>query len=115
MGIRASPTCIMKIGEHSGARGWLVGRLNDNLGCMFTIMNHMRIGVGAHSLGLADRALQLARHHARERLQGRDASGTHRPIIEHADVRRMLSTMKALTHAARCLVYMTAATVNVAK
>ncbi len=114
MGIRASPTCVMALGEHAGARGWLIGRINDGLGCMFTIMNHMRIGVGVHSLGLADRALQLARLHARERLQGRDAAGAQRPIIEHTDVRRMLLTMKSLTHAARCLVYMAAATVDVA-
>jgi acyl-CoA dehydrogenase len=114
MGIRASPTCVMAIGEAAGAQGWLIGRLNDGLGCMFTIMNHMRIGVGVHSLGLADRALQLARQHARERLQGRDSTGAQRPIIEHADVRRMLLTMKSLTHAARCLVYTAAATVDVA-
>ncbi len=114
MGIRGSPTCVMAIGEHAGARGWLVGRLHEGLACMFTIMNHMRIGVGMHSLGLAERGLQLARQHARERLQGRDAGGAQRPIIEHADVRRMLLTMKALVHAARCLTYTAAATVDVA-
>jgi hypothetical protein len=77
-------------------------------------MNHMRIGVGMHSLGLAERSLQLARHHARERLQGRDASGSQRPIIEHADVRRMLLQMKSLVQAARCLTYTAAAIVDVA-
>ncbi len=114
MGIRASPTCVMALGEGPGARGWLIGRLHEGLGCMFTIMNHMRIGVGVHSLGLGERALQLARHHARERLQGRNASGNQRAIIEHADVRRMLMTMKVLVHAARCLTYTAAATVDVA-
>ena len=114
MGIRASPTCVMALGEQAGARGWLVGTLHEGLACMFTIMNHMRIGVGVHSLGLAERALQLARHHARERLQGRDSAGAQRPIIEHADVRRMLLMMKSLTHAARCLTYTAAATVDVA-
>ena len=113
MGIRASPTCVMAIGEHAGARGWLIGRLHEGLGCMFTIMNHMRIGVGMHSLGLSERALQLARHHAHERLQGRDAAGAQRPIIQHTDVRRMLLTMKALTHAVRCLPSTAAATVDV--
>ena len=115
MGIRASPTCVMAFGEHSGARGWLIGRLHDGLGCMFTIMNHLRLGVGLHSLGLAERALQLARAHARERLQGRNAAGAQRPIIEHADVRRMLLMMKSLTHAARGLAYTTAATLDVAQ
>jgi len=112
MGIKASPTCVMALGEHDGARGWLLGRLHEGLGCMFMIMNHMRLGVGLHSLGLAERALQLARSHARERLQGRDAMGAQRTIIEHADVRRMLLMMKSLTHAARCLTYTTAATLD---
>ena len=114
MGIRASPTCVMAIGERSGARGWLVGRRHEGLACMFTIMNHMRIGVGMHSLGLAERSYQLGRDHARERLQGRDANGAQRPIIEHTDVRRMLLMMKALVHAVRCLTYTAAATVDVA-
>jgi len=114
MGIRASPTCVMALGEHGGARGWLVGKLNDGLGCMFTMMNHMRLGVGLHSLGLAERSLQLARNYARERLQGRDVTGAQRPIIEHADVRRMLLMMKALTQAARGLAYTAAATLDVA-
>ena len=114
MGIRASPTCVMVLGEHGGARGWLIGRLHDGLGCMFTMMNHMRLGVGLHSLGLAERSLQLARDYARERRQGRDAAGAQRPIIEHADVRRMLLTMKALTQAARGLAYTAAATLDIA-
>lgn len=114
MGIRASPTCVMVLGENDGARGWLIGRLNDGLGCMFTMMNHMRLGVGLHSLGLAERSLQLARDYAHERLQGRDAAGAQRPIIEHADVRRMLLMMKSLTQAARGLAYVAAATLDVA-
>ena len=49
MGIRASPTCAMVFGENTGARGWLVGERHNGLGCMFTLMNHMRLGVGLHS------------------------------------------------------------------
>jgi 3-(methylsulfanyl)propanoyl-CoA dehydrogenase len=116
MGIRASPTCSMVMGEREGALGWLIGKRNEGLGCMFTMMNTMRLGVGIHSLGLAERALQLARTHAHERLQGRGPTGPGpRPIIEHADVRRMLLQMKALTQAARGLVYVTAATLDVAQ
>jgi 3-(methylthio)propanoyl-CoA dehydrogenase len=116
MGIRASPTCSMVLGEREGALGWLIGKRHEGLACMFTMMNTMRLGVGIHSLGLAERALQLARTHAHERLQGRGSTGTaQRPIIEHADVRRMLLQMKALTQAARGLVYMAAATLDVAQ
>jgi alkylation response protein AidB-like acyl-CoA dehydrogenase len=114
MGIRASPTCVMVLGDNGGARGWLVGERHSGLGCMFTMMNHMRIGVGLHSTGLAERARQLALAYAAERRQGRDASGAQRPIIEHADVRRMLLTMNVLTHAARCLAYCAAAALDVA-
>ena len=112
MGIRASPTCVMALGEHGGARGWLIGDLHNGLGCMFTLMNHMRIGVGLHSTGVAERARQLALAYAAERRQGRDAKGAQRPIIEHADVRRMLLTMNVLTHAARCLAYCAAAALD---
>jgi alkylation response protein AidB-like acyl-CoA dehydrogenase len=113
MGIRASPTCAMVLGEHDGARGWLIGARHEGLACMFTMMNHMRLGVGVHSLGAAERSLQLARFHAHDRRQGRDARGAQRPIIQHTDVRRMLLTMKALTHSARHLVYLAAATLDV--
>ena len=109
MGIRASPTCSMALGERGGARGWLVGALHGGLACLFTMMNRMRLGVGLHSTGLAERAWQLARSYAEERRQGRNAAGAQRPIIEHADVRRMLLIMKSLTHAARCLAYTAAA------
>jgi alkylation response protein AidB-like acyl-CoA dehydrogenase len=112
MGIRASPTCAMVLGENTGARGWLVGELHNGLGCMFTLMNHMRIGVGLHSTGVAERARQLALAYAAERRQGRDAQGAQQPIIEHADVRRMLLTMNVLTHAARCLAYCAAAALD---
>jgi acyl-CoA dehydrogenase len=112
MGIRASPTCAMVLGENSGARGWLIGKLHNGLGCMFTLMNHMRIGVGLHSTGVAERARQLALGYAAERRQGRDAQGAQRPIIEHADVRRMLLAMNVLTHAARCLAYCAAAALD---
>ncbi|MFM7785984.1 MAG: acyl-CoA dehydrogenase family protein, partial [Gammaproteobacteria bacterium] len=36
LGINASPTCVMSFGENGGARGWLVGRENNGLACMFT-------------------------------------------------------------------------------
>ncbi len=113
MGIRASPTCAMVLGEREGAQGWLIGKLHDGLGCMFTMMNHMRLGVGLHSSGLAERSLQLSSDYASERLQGRDATGAQRPIIEHPDVRRMLLTMKSLTLAARGLAYTAAATLDI--
>ncbi|MEQ9561942.1 MAG: acyl-CoA dehydrogenase family protein, partial [Woeseiaceae bacterium] len=46
LGIHASPTCVMNFGDNDGAIGYLVGEKNKGLACMFTMMNHARIGVG---------------------------------------------------------------------
>ena len=64
MGIRASPTCSMVLGEREGALGWLIGKRNEGLACMFTMMNTMRLGVGIHSL-----ALQSGRCSSRARMR----------------------------------------------
>jgi alkylation response protein AidB-like acyl-CoA dehydrogenase len=112
MGVRASPTCALVFGEAGGARGQLVGEQHRGLECMFTMMNYMRLGVAIQSVGLAERAFQLARGYAMERIQGRDASGVPCAIVEHADVRRMLLQMQCLVQAARCVAYFTAAQID---
>lgn len=112
MGIRGSPTCTLAIGDRGGARAWLIGEENAGLACMFTMMNHMRLGVALQSTGVAERALQLGRQHALERRQGRGPDGAQQFIVNYPDVRRMLLTMKALTHAARSLCYHAAAALD---
>jgi acyl-CoA dehydrogenase len=114
MGIHASPTCVLALGDGPGAEGFLVGPLHQGLACMFTMMNHMRLGVGLQALGVAEQAYQIAARHARERVQGRDAAGKPTTILGHADVRRMLLTMKSQIQAARGLSYAAAATVDLA-
>jgi len=109
LGLHASPTCVLAFGDGEGARGYLVGRLHDGMACMFTMMNYMRLSVGLQGVGIADRAYQQAVAYARERVQGRAVDGKARvPIIRHADVRRMLLTMRALVEASRALAYVTA-------
>ncbi len=112
LGIHASPTCVMQYGEESGqgALGYLVGEPNSGLACMFTMMNHARLEVGLEGVGLAERAYQAARAYAVERRQG-SAPGSEgsSPIIAHADVRRMLLTMRSLTEAGRMLSLVAAA------
>ena len=98
MGIHGSPTAVM---EYSGATGWMVGPENGGMAAMFTMMNNARLGVGAQGVGIAEGALQAAIAYAKDRKQGK-AGGTG-TIIEHADVRRMLMTMKAETQAARAI------------
>jgi 3-(methylthio)propanoyl-CoA dehydrogenase len=108
LGIHASPTCVMSFGEKDGAVGYLVGRENQGLAHMFTMMNEARQKVGLQGLGIAERAYQAARDFAKERVQGRPAgerSGDRVTIIHHPDVRRMLMTMKSEIEAMRALGY----------
>jgi 3-(methylsulfanyl)propanoyl-CoA dehydrogenase len=116
LGLHASPTCVLALGDHGGAEGFLIGRLHEGLACMFTMMNCMRLGVGLQGIGIADRAYQHAVAYARERVQGRSADGKERvAIIRHADVRRMLLTMRALTEASRALAYAAAVDLDLSK
>ena len=101
MGLHGSPTAVM---QYDGARGWLVGEPHDGMRAMFTMMNNARLGVGGQGIGEAEGALQHALAYAEGRKQGRspieNGTGT---IIDHADVRRMLMTMKADVFAARAI------------
>ena len=101
MGLHGSPTSVM---QFDGATGWLVGDPHQGMKAMFTMMNNARLGVGVQGIGVAEGAYQRALDYAMGRIQGKspieDGSGT---ITDHADVRRMLATMKADTYAARTI------------
>jgi alkylation response protein AidB-like acyl-CoA dehydrogenase len=108
LGIHASPTCMMSFGDDAGAIGYLVGEEQGGMAAMFTMMNNARLQVGLEGLAIAERAYQAALAYARERIQGRRRDGgEERParIVEHADVRRMLMTMKTQIEAMRALAY----------
>lgn len=101
MGLHGSPTCVM---QYDGATGWLIGDEHDGMKCMFTMMNNARLGVGIQGLGIAERAYQHALAYAEDRKQGRSPiEGGTGTIMDHADVRRMLTTMKADIFAARAI------------
>ena len=108
LGIHGSPTCVMAYGDNAGAIGYLVGEENNGLACMFTMMNEARLKVGLQGIGASEGAYQKAVAYARERVQGGVA------IIEHADVKRMLTTMRALIEAMRALAYTEAVTMDLA-
>lgn len=115
LGIHASPTCVMSFGDDDACIGELVGAPNEGLKAMFTMMNAARINVGGQGVQVAEAAWQLARNYARDRVQSQRAgSADKRPvaIVEHPDVRRMLLRMRALTEAARALLYYTAGQVD---
>ena len=115
LGIHGSPTCVMVYGDEQGAQAWLIGEENRGLAAMFVMMNAARLAVGTQGVAIGDRAYQQALSYARERRQGRSAKGDGMsPIIEHADVQRMLMTMKANVHAARGICHLTGAALDLA-
>jgi acyl-CoA dehydrogenase len=116
LGMHASPTCTMTMGDHGGAIGYLIGEENRGMQCMFTMMNQARLGVGLEGVGIADRAYQQALSFAQERRQGRAVGKTGDgadPIIVHPDIKRMLMQMRALTAAARTICYATAVALDI--
>ena len=114
LGIHASPTCTMSFGDHDACIGWMVGREGGGMRAMFTMMNNARVQVGLQGVAVAEAAMQHALGYARSRVQSARFGGGREPvrIIEHADVRRTIMTMRALTEAARALVYLNAAAVD---
>ena len=118
LGIHASPTCVMAFGdEGDGAVGHLIGEVNAGMRYMFTMMNDARLGVGLQGLAIGERAYQQAVAYAVERRQGRAVgadAGTSSTIVQHADVRRMLLTMKAYVEGMRALCYANAQAIDLA-
>src|SRR5450830_494236 len=117
MGIKASATCVLNFDD---AKGYLIGEANKGLNCMFTMMNHARLGTGMQGLCLGETSFQGAVRYANDRLQMRALTGPKAPdkvadpIIVHPDVRRMLLTMKAFNEGNRALTYFTAQWLDVA-
>jgi alkylation response protein AidB-like acyl-CoA dehydrogenase len=106
MGYRGTANCLLNFGERSGAIGWIVGEPGHGLRQMFQMMNEARIGVGLGAAALGYRSHRLAVAYARERLQGRPPGvrdGAPVPIIQHADVRRMLLAQKSYAEGALAL------------
>ena len=118
MGYRALPNCALNFGEgktrpydRAGAVGWMVGEVGQGLPQMFQMMNEARVSVGLAGAMLANRGYQMSRDYALERLQGRvtgTSGGAQVPIVEHADVRRMLLAQKAIAQGALGLVLFSA-------
>lgn len=120
LGIHGSPTAVMSYGENGGAIGYLVGKPNEGLAYMFTMMNHARLNVGLQGVSIAERALQQALWYAYDRVQGKtlipgDSSGKPAPIAYHPDVRRMLASMQCRVQAMRALTYEAAAYLDLAE
>ncbi|PHQ66618.1 MAG: acyl-CoA dehydrogenase, partial [Paracoccus sp.] len=93
MGIHGNATCVM---NYDGAKGWLLGDLHKGMRAMFTMMNEARLGVALQGYACAEAAYQNAVAYAKDRLQGRAATGVQNPdgaadpLIVHPDIRRSL-------------------------
>ena len=113
LGLRASPTCIMGFGDEGGAIGHLIGQENSGMAIMFKMMNSNRLAVAIGAQAVAERAYQAARGYALQRVQGQPSGASaNTPIVAHADVRRMLMTMKATVEAMRAMCYVNAAALD---
>ncbi|PCI27686.1 MAG: acyl-CoA dehydrogenase [SAR324 cluster bacterium] len=108
MGIKGSATAVLSF---EGSQGYLIGRENKGLTCMFTFMNAARIGTASQGVCAAELSFQGSIKYARERLSMRSLSGTKYPdqvadpLIVHPDVRRMLLTQKAFAEGGRAALY----------
>ncbi len=112
MGLKASPTCVL---DFDGAAGFLVGEEGGGMQAMFTMINTMRLGVAVQGVAVAGAATAAALAYAGERPQGGPPASEPVAIIEHADVRRMLLTMRARTEAMRALTLETALNIDLAR
>jgi alkylation response protein AidB-like acyl-CoA dehydrogenase len=100
MGYRGTTNTMLNFSEGEPAIGYLVGEPHRGLVYMFQMMNEARIGVGMGACALAAAGYQASLAYARERPQGRqpdgkDPTSPQIPIIEHADIRRLLLAQKS--------------------
>ncbi|QYJ91006.1 acyl-CoA dehydrogenase [Shewanella halotolerans] len=100
MGFRNTTSTVLSFGEKGGAVGYLVGEPHKGLAYMFQMMNEARIFVGSTAAVLGYQGFNASLEYALERPQGRlpsnkDPESKQIPIVQHADVRRMLLAQKA--------------------
>jgi alkylation response protein AidB-like acyl-CoA dehydrogenase len=101
LGQRGYATTHLVFGENNDCHAYLVGEPHRGLHYMFQMMNEARLGVGMTAGSVAQAAFYASLQYARERPQGRPASNKNPaappvPIIQHADVRRLLLTQKVI-------------------
>jgi alkylation response protein AidB-like acyl-CoA dehydrogenase len=92
----------------NGAVGYLVGEPHRGIVYMFHMMNEARLGVGMGAVSLGYTGYLKSVQYALERPQGRpitskDPTAPQVPIVEHADVKRMLLAQKSYVEGALAL------------
>jgi alkylation response protein AidB-like acyl-CoA dehydrogenase len=109
LGYRGCPITELEFGQRNACRGVLVGEPHKGLAYMFQMMNDARIEVGAGATAIAQAAFGAALAYTALRLQGRalsdkDPAQPQIPIIQHADVKRMLLFQKAVVEGSLSLI-----------
>jgi len=105
MGLSASPTCELSL---EGAQGFMVGPEGQGLKTMFDMVNVMRLETGTQGVGVGAAAMTKALAYVTTRPQGGAPNAPPVPLTNHADVRRMLYTMRARVEAMRAMMFETA-------
>ena len=109
MGLTASATCEMTLGDRAPCIGYLVGEEHRGMRQMFQVIEHARMAVGFKSFSTLSTAYLQALQYTKERIQGpnlaqaANRSAPRVPIIQHPDVRRMLLTQKTFAEGMRAL------------
>ncbi|HEY4439132.1 MAG TPA: acyl-CoA dehydrogenase, partial [Candidatus Elarobacter sp.] len=119
LGQRGVVNTVLTFGERGACVGYLVGAPHDGMRQMFHMMNEARIAVGAGAASLNLAAFEYSLQYAKDRPQGRRLNDKNPlsppvPIVDHADVRRMLLAQKAIAEGGLALVLYCAYLVDVA-
>jgi butyryl-CoA dehydrogenase len=109
MGYRGAPITELSFGEKNDCRAFLVGEANRGLSYMFQMMNEARLGVGLGATAIASAAYYAALDYTQNRCQGRklsakDPLSPQIPLIEHADIKRMLLFQRAVVEGSLALI-----------
>jgi alkylation response protein AidB-like acyl-CoA dehydrogenase len=110
LGYKGCPINQLSLGEENDCHGYLVGEPNKGLAYMFQMMNAARIGIGVGAAAIASAAYYASLEYAKERPQGRsskekDPTKPQIPIIEHADVKRMLLFQRSIIEGSLSLLF----------
>jgi alkylation response protein AidB-like acyl-CoA dehydrogenase len=118
IGWKGLPSTALEYGDEGDCHGYLVGEEHRGLRYMFQMMNEARLMVGMNGAATASVAYHEARLYALSRPQGRGLgqlpSSPVVPIVQHADVRRMLLRQKAIVEGSLALLATTARFADVA-
>ena len=102
MGIHASATCVLNFGDNNNCEGYLIGKEFEGMQNMFIMMNEARLDCGIQGESQGNLAYELTKQYVKERVQ----FGTE--IVNHADIKKSLLKMRAMSRGLRSLILYTA-------